>query len=364
MNIKNRLDLIKFLFTHGNVMSGLSKKSIGYLGWTGHKNLGDEAMFYSFKQLFPKQHVYPYNYLKEYPRLENRVRPKNLRAITLGGGTLINSKGSFQNFEEVFHYHPDTPIFTFGTGVKNPHFWNSVQSWENELQDWIKYLKRCDYVSVRGPLSKKLLSEKGFTNAEIIGDIALSLANDEIIPKTHNKKIAINIGSGSGKIWGNEDQFIKDMKKVVIKLLEQDWHVTLFSVWEKDTENLKSLSEMIDRPISIFPAYKSISKAFDFLSKQDVVIGEKLHSVILAHCVHTPAIMLEYRPKCLDYMLSMGMEKFNIRTNEISYRVIINLLEELYSKTNLIQKQLKGKIDFYKQLQLKAAENIQKLLRL
>ena len=361
MDIRNRIKLIKLITSQWRTISGLSKKTIGYVGWVGHNNLGDEAMICAFKKLFSPYKIFPYSTITSYPRLEDRLKPKMLGAVALGGGTLINSPGSFSALKSACENFPNSIKFTLGSGVKNPIFWSGVNGWDNNIAHWIKLFEQCEYVSVRGPLSKKILSDGGFERAEIIGDLALSLSSDNIIQKEKKKSLAINFGSGSGRIWGDEETFFGQMVKLINRLIQENWNITLFPVWERDMEIINIVSKRFSRPIKVFTGYKSISKSLKFLSGCDVLIGMKLHAVILAHCAYTPAIMLEYRPKCLDYMLSVGMEKFVIKTNNVDTSVILSMLEKLYHNIPMYQDALKKWIDHYKDLQIKAAQGLQSL---
>ncbi len=361
MDVINRIKLLRLVASHWRTISGLSQNSIGYIGWVGHNNLGDEAMIYSFKKLFSNYKIFPYSTIKNFPRLEDKLRPRKLQAVALGGGTLINSPGSFDTFNKAFDNYPDSIKFALGSGVKNPLFWNNVEGWQNNIANWIKLLEQCEYVSVRGPLSKKILADGGFERVEIIGDLALSLSGDRIIRKQKKKLLAINFGSGSGRIWGNEENLFDQIVELINQLIKEEWNITLFPVWEKDLKVITQVAQRINKPIKIFNGYKSISKTLKFLSGCDVLIGMKLHAVILAHCAYTPAIMLEYRPKCLDYMLSMDMEEFNIKTNHVEMNNVLSLLDEIYHNIQLYQNILKTKIDHYKDLQWNATRQLSRM---
>ena len=210
---------------------------------------------------------------------------------------------------------------------------------------------------------QKLLTDSGLKNVEVIGDIALSLANDKINEKKKKKKIAINIGTSSGKVWGNEAKILETISNCVKLLLKNGWDIAFFPVINNDVVYIKKAISKIGVHIPIFMHYKSITKSLNFLSQCDVMIGEKLHSVILAHCVYTPAIMLEYRPKCLDYMTSIGMENFNIKTDEMDVDNIIFLMNKIYNNIYYYQKIIYSKISYYKKLQFNRAREIIKLLK-
>jgi len=90
----------------------------------------------------------------------------------------------------------------------------------------------------------------------------------------------------------------------------------------------------------------------------DVFVGEKLHSVILAMCAHTPGVMLEYRPKCRDFMMSMGLGELNIKTDEITGGSISDRVEALYASLDSEQEKLHGRGMLYKKRLVSEAESI------
>jgi len=84
------------------------------------------------------------------------------------------------------------------------------------------------------------------------------------------------------------------------------------------------------------------------------IIGEKLHSVILSHCVYTPGIMLEYRSKCRDYMLSMDLGDLVFRTDSLDANVIYQSACSLYEECERHQKHLYDLARFWKDKTRKA----------
>jgi polysaccharide pyruvyl transferase WcaK-like protein len=54
----------------------------------------------------------------------------------------------------------------------------------------------------------------------------------------------------------------------------------------------------------------------------------KLHATVLATCALTPSIMLEYRPKCRDYMESIGQGRFTFKTSDFRAGELWEIVEE------------------------------------
>ncbi len=71
-----------------------------------------------------------------------------------------------------------------------------------------------------------------------------------------------------------------------------------------------------------------------------------------------PSIMLEYRPKCLDYMESINMENYSIRTDRVTAPLLIERLHELIKNYDSIVRTLDERILFYKDLQKEKANYI------
>jgi polysaccharide pyruvyl transferase WcaK-like protein len=87
-------------------------------------------------------------------------------------------------------------------------------------------------------------------------------------------------------------------------------------------------------------------------------IGMKLHSVILAMCAHVPSIMLEYRPKALDFMASVGLEQFNVRTSDVEPRALFGMLFELVDEWPHLSEIICQRLTKYKQLQESRAREL------
>ncbi len=323
---------------------------IGYIGWVGYGNLGDDALFVAFQKLFSDCVSLPYKETTKIQTYERVVRKKVYQAVSLGGGTLINNGSFYEIFRSA--QKKGRPTFVFGAGVRSPSYWNRITGAKNSLAEWIECLHKAVFTGVRGPFSQELLERQGFNKAEVIGDLALSLAKPEVNRKPHEKRIGINIGVSNGLIWGGDEQAVLDlMTEFLNTMLDRNWQVTFFPVWHKDLPYIRKAASRLKKPVKILKNYLSIENVFEYLDQCDIVIGEKLHSVILAMAAYTPSIMLEYRPKCADYMASMDLSEFNMRTDQLDLDKLIDLVEKLYADLDGYQDFIAQKVKRYKQLQ-------------
>lgn len=332
-------------------------RKIGYIGWLGHGNLGDEAMFSVFKDLFSAFKVLSFKDNLHTQRIESLYRKRMFDAVLLGGGTLINS-GFIKDFKAAQKKYRLS--FTFGAGVQNPDFWGACK---NCLTDWIECLNRCMYVGVRGPLSRQILSMNGLQQAEIIGDPALSLAKDRLRPKPGANRIGVNIGVSNGDVWGDEENILNFAVKIVQILIDKGWDVTFIPVRESDMLYIREAINRISRgSIPIFEDFLNHISTINFLESLDLFIGEKLHSVVLAMCAYTPSIMLEYRPKCLDYMMAMELDRFNMRTDRLSVDLMLDLINQITLNMHDIQNAIFKKANYYKTIQKEKSASIARII--
>jgi polysaccharide pyruvyl transferase WcaK-like protein len=337
-----------------------SNQRVGYVGWIGHGNLGDEAMYLAIRSIFPELNMLPFKYSKKIKFLEHIKRKKTYDAIVLGGGTLINAKGSLNLFRCA--QSTCSKFFVFGAGVEDPEFQAFKDPDGNCINGWVDVLKKCQFVGVRGPMSKNILDKNGFNSSEVIGDPALLLAKNAIKKKKRRKKIAINIGISNGKVWGSEDKVLDFIVSTVKRLISKGWEVSFLPVWSCDLSYINEATKRIGSEINIFREFYSAEKVMNFLEECDIFIGEKLHSVILATCVYTPSLMLEYRPKCLDFMSSIGLERFSVRTDFLNEETCLNLIDELYENIECIQKDIFNRIHNFKIIQIEKSKLIKKII--
>jgi polysaccharide pyruvyl transferase WcaK-like protein len=311
------------------------KKKAYYIGWHGNNNLGDEVLLGALKELFGKKIAF-----YEKKRIGKGVKyiyNSSFEYILLGGGTLINGGEEYLN---QFTGIASEQKIVFGTGVDDPQFWSKIPNAYDTINEWVKALNRSDYIGVRGPLSNKLLKEWGVVkDIKTVGDPALFYLRPQISRKRKNKVLGINIGSMSGHLWGgNDNEFLADLTRALKILGNKGWSFKFFPVFCYDIDFIFKAMDMLNGyPVDYVKNYMDINTFMNDLKHVDIFIGEKLHSVILAMCTHTPSIMLEYRPKCRDFMMSIGMENLTVRTDQIIEDQIVDLVETLYENIEFEQ---------------------------
>jgi len=282
-------------------------KTAAYIGWVGHENLGDEACYDAVKAFLKNSHALV-------PWDRGRWPRKALPDLCIvGGGTLLDIR--FKRREQALVY----PMFNNGIPVV---FWGSgvVTPYGKTLHPKVAAILRgSKFVGVRGPRSKKILAAKGFPNVEIIGDPALFLRNDhsETPYKKNSDTIAINIGHTRNNLYGTE-KHVLEQTKILIQLLERiGFNILLFSVWPEDN---KLLNQVKGKNVRLLPWSPNINNLLGIFKQCYCVVGLKLHAVVLSATVGVPFVSLAYREKCFDFVESLDLDKWAVRTDKFEAR--------------------------------------------
>lgn len=108
---------------------------IGYIGWLGHRNLGDEVVFQVIREAFERFPITPFLPSTGESLLSklNLSGPGFFRAVLLGGGTLINS--AFLESARIARSF-GAVVYTVGTGAGSPGFGMSLNQ---SFDSWGKF---------------------------------------------------------------------------------------------------------------------------------------------------------------------------------------------------------------------------------
>lgn len=342
-----------------------------YLGYVGHANLGDEAMWSACRKRFAKIHWAHYDQLA-YPmdaqkflakgrrdgrylirwvgdelrsqrhfralatKLTHRLAAKlgNEVAI-LGGGTLINSnEGELQSYRRMWE-RTGRAVPVFGAGVKSPEFWSARPGWEDRRKEWVSVLNQLPVVGVRGPISKRLLEQAGGRNIVISGDPAVwyhtPLKRGSRRSRTHRRRrIGINCGSPAGGMWGDERSVENALGSVARELYRAGTEVEMLPVCPQDVPSCWRIAALAGLAADcVHPVFASVTEYLEATEHLDLLVALKLHAAVLAAAGNLPFVMLEYQPKCLDFTASIGWERFTIRTDAVAGEPLMNMLSEM-----------------------------------
>lgn len=328
-----------------------------YGGWFGSGNLGDEAILQGVNQIIKKKlpeanltalSINPdYTYENtgvrgekiESPRtlLRNRERYlklfKNTDAHLLTGGTPFYDYG---HLSRVVHLGLPAlsarKVYCFGVGSKPI---TSLQG--REITRML--LKNTAIISTRDVISKQILqslSGKLGKPINVTGDSALMLdpvktqkENDHVLfcPRrlTENHKILFHQETDRATI-----NRIRHMQALAAdRLIEEGYRVSFMPFHcvapDDDREEIRVIRNLMRCEVEILPRPKDTTDALREIGSSTLVVGLRLHSLILASIQATPFVTVDYDIKIRGFMEHMDSQEYLSNT--------VHGLDALYEKS-------------------------------
>ncbi|MFQ5555701.1 MAG: polysaccharide pyruvyl transferase family protein, partial [Acidimicrobiia bacterium] len=272
---------------------------VGYVGWVGKENMGDEAMLAATRGLMPWAEVAP--------DLEHAG------ALLLGGGTLINRKLYLDWLKR--KDSPRLERFALGTGVADPTFWGPAA----DPAGWVDFLETCAYVGLRGPQTLATLRRWGYRgDAEIVGDVALALPPPRDVEAVAGRLVVSPAWTG-GELWGGSDAAVfAAIVDTVRTALGEGREVVFLSCFPGDDRHIFEMMRSAGAPdLPYLAGYEDIEAAFGLVASAATVVAERLHAAVLAAGAGTPFVAIEYRPKVRDFAASLGVEHLVLRSDAL-----------------------------------------------
>lgn len=325
----------------------LRRRATAYIGWAGHGNLGDEAMLAAHRSLLgptPVRQVPPGG---DGRALRALGRADRFAAVCLGGGTLIHN-GHFRTvLGALLAAAPDAPRLMLSVGVEDPDYLRGRRAGvATEAALWTPLLREFPVVRVRGPRSARALGDAGL-DVQVVGDPALGLelpadlpdpldTPDTLAPSDGGPSpapagrppvVGVNAGLTDDLWGGDEEGFLDEVRALVDRLVGRGWEVRLVSTTTADTPPLRRLAAEV--PGAVPPGPDDLGTTLRALAGCDVVVGEKLHALVLAARLGVPGVAMEYRPKCRDFQESVGRERYTQRTDELSAGSLTEMVDEV-----------------------------------
>ena len=271
---------------------------VKYIGWCGHGNLGDEALFAAIKQLMPS--------LAFDVACESSAGPPP-DAVLLGGGTLIRAEHYRRSAQKGID--ANIPVFSFGTGVgvERGFLADGRADYQEVMVRWGETLNRLESVTVRGPQSQRLLVRLG-VGLRIIGDPALVLgtrpgdAASGSKPGGHGT-IGINAGYISTP-FGDWDQIKRAIFGVAEALARKGFPLE-FPPMRRAGLPALLVGSRCTRDTRVAWISRCTPRRSKRISSYSSLVGMRLHALVLAAAHGVPFVGIAYRGRVLDFCESI-----------------------------------------------------------
>lgn len=106
----------------------------------------------------------------------------------------------------------------------------------------------------------------------------------------------------------------------------------------------------------IIPQRCTPEETMGLLGRMDLVIGMRLHSLILAAAMNVPVIGIIYDPKIIGFMSSINQDKYTINIGDLQVEHCLSLVESVWLHRDQIRREIRERVTRLKQ---KALWNVQ-----
>ncbi|WP_456277611.1 polysaccharide pyruvyl transferase family protein [Bacillus sp. AK128] len=315
---------------------------IGIIGNYGHDNNGDEAILSGLlNQLthqlsIPKEDIMIFSNNPENTRSRHHIKAvqllhkkgsmmksiiatlsyhyptlKELDVLIIGGGGLLmdmyKRDAPLYSTLGVMGHYAGCKVVIYGVGA-GPITTKAGRFFIKQLT------KVSDYVTVRDEPSKTLLKEIGVSKQiSVIGDPAFSLESPPYrdLSSTISKIGVTAVPYFSHAYWPEANptkyqNYIKGMAKSLDDVINKHHvNITFFSTkYPQDVEVTRDIYGEMENKQEVIIIEDNLhpNELVSLCAKQDLIIGTRLHSLILAVVAKTPIIGVGYHQKVHDFM--------------------------------------------------------------
>ena len=257
---------------------------------------------------------------------KNKEVVKTFDLLIIGGGGILmdlyKREAPLYGSYAMMAKNSNTPYVIYGCGA-GPLL-SGLGKW------FIRYMcKHAESISVRDPESAELLKSIGVKEkVQTIGDPAFSLRKMADEKSETPKKIGITaVPYYNAGYWpeGNPaiyNDYVEGMAKNLDKLAAQhDVELTFFATkFPQDADVTKDIQQKMTHKdkTSIIDDNLLPDAILDVTAQQDIVIGTRLHSLILATCTETPIMAISYHHKVNDFMKLAQLDKHAFPIGDIN----------------------------------------------
>lgn len=254
--------------------------------------------------------------------------------------------------------------------------------WRNIIRKYI--LNKVEIITLRDHISMKYLDNLNLTKPLVylttdsafqdiidinIDEVKGILLKEKIIAaqnKDINKKILIGI-TPAGAEWNcrnsenphkEQARYNKIIAKTIDYLIDKfDATIVFFPQLYGNSDDMPLINEII-KMVDKKNAVKVLSKRWNseiqqaIISQMDLVIGNRYHSVIFALKGKIPTVCLAYEHKSVGIMHMVGLDKFVININDLTYENLIVTIDQAWNQREKIRKGLNSQMEIVRKRSL------------
>ena len=331
-------------------------------GYYGFDNIGDEAVLYAILSALRKEiKEVEVTVLSNNPdktkalygvKSVNRWNMKEVAKVIKASDMLISGGGSLlqdvTSGKTVPYYLAIVKIAQFYK-KKVVFYSQGIGPVNKRINRWLikKVVNKVDGIYVRDTSSKKLLEEIGIKKPVGVAlDPVLGIEiPEESIIRPERKTVGVYI-----RPWMDENHdknLINSMIPGLVYLIEKGYRLCFIPMhYEQDREITTKIarevkkavsqketleSKKLEHAIEVLDKMLSIHEVMIYTAGFDMVVGMRLHSLIMAAASKVPVLALSYDPKVTEFMKEMEL-KHCLNTNELTEDSFYHAVKEVEEK--------------------------------
>jgi polysaccharide pyruvyl transferase CsaB len=363
------------------------RRGVLICGYYGNYNLGDEAMLAGMIKLLREQQdnllitvfsgntqdtetrhsVRPVYYRSGQFKIRHKLTIFQNRYFILGGGDLlrdsVNSSVALRwlrPLQQAIQLRRRTFVLGISVG----------EIWREETKALIpRVLDQVDLLTVRDADSKIKLEKLGVRNTiHVMSDLALQLlpeiSSQAIRPVDRPIQIGISIrpvnGRGRSIDLSVYSTFQQEMAAIADFLAENygaTVHFLPFQAlkygYHSSEDDYIGILDLLrysrcSAQFVIHRYFESLQNLNQLISTLDLVIGMRLHSLILAAGLGVPVIAAEYDPKVRGFMEEIGQAEYSIPLGCFQHGRLLPMIEDILSDSLTARQDIKAGIKHYR----------------
>ena len=331
-------------------------------GYYGFDNIGDEAVLYAILSALRKEiKEIEVTVLSNNPdktkalygvKSVNRWNMKEVAKVIKASDMLISGGGSLlqdvTSGKTVPYYLAIVKIAQFYK-KKVVFYSQGIGPVNKRINRWLikKVVNKVDGIYVRDTSSKKLLQEIGIkkpVGAALDPVLGIEIPEESII-RPERKTVGVYI-----RPWMDENHdknLINSMIPGLVYLIEKGYRLCFIPMhYEQDREITTKIAREVKKAVSqketleskkleyaieVLDKMLSIHEVMIYTAGFDMVVGMRLHSLIMAAASKVPVLALSYDPKVTEFMKEMEL-KHCLNTNELTEDSFYHAVKEVEEK--------------------------------
>lgn len=264
----------------------VAKPQVAYCGFTDTANVGDYALFQANAWLFPRLALVP-------------GRSEHASVSLFGGGT---------GYPYCLRYgtYPRRRVnVAIGLGVEDPSFVGRFGPLTLLAMHWARF----KVFGVRGYRSQQILQRHGISSV-VTGDTALALERPSS-PAPRKDTIGVCLVGERMHRVGDAMRTADVVVAYCRRVLSEGCDVVLTPFCRTDLAGAHAVQRALGERVQLLdfwspPIGEDLDLFLAELSRLQFMVAERLHAAVLAAAMGVPFVALPYKPKCLDFVESLG----------------------------------------------------------